>query len=107
MRTSIVGMTVLLAACGQHERTSGVLELVGDPMGGRGVYETNCAECHGVDGEGVTGPDLTSHLSHHGDANVVDIVLGGSGNMPSFEATLSDQDVADVLSMLRAEFDVE
>src|SRR6266852_1912449 len=31
----------------------------GDVTNGRGLFQTRCADCHGIDAKGVHGPDLT------------------------------------------------
>ena len=32
----------------------------GDVTNGRGLFQTRCADCHGIDAKGVHGPDLTA-----------------------------------------------
>ncbi|HEY2559718.1 MAG TPA: cytochrome c [Caldimonas sp.] len=89
---------------------------VASARGGK-LYGDHCATCHGEHGEGVTGayPTLAKNraVALSPPANLVHIVLRGgfppttTGNprpfgMPPFATVLSDQDVADVLSYLRA-----
>jgi len=84
---------------------------------GAKLYETHCAACHGDNGEGVAGayPALAGNraVALTPPANLVHIVLRGgflpttTGNprpfgMPPFATVLSDQDVSDVLSFVRA-----
>jgi len=84
---------------------------------GAKLYADHCASCHGEQGEGVPGayPALARNraVALTPPSNLVHIVLRGgfppttAGNprpfgMPPFATTLSDQDVADVLSALRA-----
>ncbi|HEX4234103.1 MAG TPA: c-type cytochrome [Caldimonas sp.] len=84
---------------------------------GATLYNDHCATCHGEQGEGVAGayPTLVNNraVALSPPANLVHIVLRGGflpttpGNprpfgMPPFATVLSDQDVADVLSYLRA-----
>ncbi|MEJ5991102.1 cytochrome c [Ramlibacter sp. PS3R-8] len=81
------------------------------------LYEQHCAACHGDKGEGVRGayPALAGNraVTMPVTANLVQVVLHGGfapatrGNprpygMPPFATTLSDADVASVLSYLRA-----
>jgi mono/diheme cytochrome c family protein len=84
---------------------------------GAKLYATHCAACHGDDGAGVAGayPALAGNraVALAPPANLVHIVLRGgflpvtAGNprpfgMPPFATVLSDSDVADVLTYLRA-----
>ena len=89
---------------------------VANPRGAK-LYADHCAACHGERGEGVAGayPALARNraVAISPPPNLVHIVLRGgfapttAGNprpfgMPPFATVLSDQDVADVLSHLRA-----
>jgi mono/diheme cytochrome c family protein len=81
------------------------------------LYEQHCAACHGEKGEGVRGayPPLAGNraVTMPVTANLVQVVLHGGfppatrGNprpygMPPFATTLSDADVAAVLSYTRS-----
>lgn len=71
---------------------------------GEQVYAENCATCHGEGGEGSDiYPALNgSGLLTLGDpSQAIDIVLHGRAEMPSFEDTLSNQQIAAVLSYER------
>ena len=83
---------------------------------GAKVFSTNCSSCHGAQGQGVPGafPPLANNPTVTGDAGkVVGIVLGGlhgpvnvngqtyNGQMPSWKGTLSNSDVADVITYIR------
>ena len=84
---------------------------------GAKLYETHCAACHGERGEGVAGayPALAGNraIALTPPSNLVHIVVRGgfppttAGNprpfgMPPFANVLSDRDVADLLSFVRA-----
>jgi mono/diheme cytochrome c family protein len=84
---------------------------------GARLYADHCAACHGERGEGVAGayPELAGNraVAISPPANLVHVVLRGgfppttAGNprpfgMPPYATVFSDQDVADVLSHLRA-----
>lgn len=84
---------------------------------GAKLYEQHCAECHGANGEGMAPayPRLSGnrHLSGDTSINLIRIVLNGGyppstgGNprpygMPPFGPTMSDAEVAAVLSFARA-----
>lgn len=83
---------------------------------GSKVFSTNCASCHGAQGQGLPGafPPLANNPVVTGDANkVIGIVLGGlhgsivvngatyNGQMPAWKTTLSNKDIADVITFIR------
>ena len=83
---------------------------------GAKLYKAHCAQCHGAAGQGVAGayPPLAGSRAVQMDqvSNLVELTLRGGFaptteknprpyGMPPFMLTLSDQDVADVLSHIR------
>jgi len=83
---------------------------------GQKVFAANCAGCHGANAMGVPGlfPSLVANPYVSGDAKRVihtvkygltgKIVVQGktyNGNMPAWEGTLSDADIANVVSYIR------
>ncbi len=86
---------------------------------GKKLYQQHCADCHGAQGQGVAGvyPTLNRNSSIQLGApeNALRMMLHGGfapgtgGNprpygMPPFAHTLSDGEVADVLSWMRSEW---
>jgi ubiquinol-cytochrome c reductase cytochrome b subunit len=84
---------------------------------GAKVFSTNCSSCHGAQGQGLPGsfPPLANNPVVTGDPkNVIGIVLGGlhapitvngqtyNGTMPPWKGTLSNKDIADVITYIRA-----
>ncbi len=79
--------------------------------GGAKIYAANCAGCHGQDGKGRAPiiPNLAGNDSVMASAplNVIGAVLSGvppwknGPAMPSFAASLSDRDIADVTNYVR------
>ena len=84
---------------------------------GAKVFSTNCSSCHGAAGQGSPGafPPLANNPVVTGDPNkVVGIVLGGlkgsitiagqtyNGMMPAWKGTLSNKDIADVVTYIRS-----
>lgn len=76
---------LLLVACAP--------ELVGDPAAGEALYASNCASCHGADGEGGSGPAMAD-VSGESEAEIADVVLYGAGDMPAID--VDDQAAADI-----------
>ena len=86
---------------------------------GAAIYDKQCAQCHGDQGQGVVGayPALTGHrgVLQSDTTNLVQTVLYGgyppatAGNprpygMPPFILTLDDKDIAAVLTHLRSQW---
>lgn len=68
---------------------------------GAAIYQDNCALCHGADGTGGSGPSLVGVGDHHPVEELIGIVRDGRGAMPSWEETLSPEEiqaVADYIS---------
>jgi len=80
---------------------------------GRGLFDDNCARCHGVSARGG-GPDagttsiapadlLNGHINQHTDGDVYTWISGGlPGGMPAWSGTLSDTQIWDLVNFLRA-----
>jgi cytochrome c6 len=72
---------------------------------GRALFLKNCAACHQASGRGIPGafPALAgSALVRGRGADVAAVLLKGRGGMPDFSDTLSDRDIATVLTYVRA-----
>jgi mono/diheme cytochrome c family protein len=105
-----------LAGCDEDEpvdRTTTILGLEGDAMAGGTVFSATCAtsDCHGPDGAG--GPDapapgppqpLDMLVPARTDEAIVNVMLDGLGNMKPLAGVLEDQQMADVLAYVNAEF---
>jgi len=66
---------------------------------GKMIFDTRCAACHGAEGQGLIGPNLTDNYWIHGgsSAEIYDIIAEGvpAKGMISWKAMLSDQDMQD------------
>ncbi len=86
---------------------------------GGAIYQRNCINCHGTAGDGVPGayPPLAGNraVTMNNPSNLVQIVLyGGFGpathgnprpyGMPPYVLTLSDEDIASVLTYIRGQW---
>lgn len=76
--------------------------------GGAAVYQHVCQGCHMPGGRGATGaaafPALAGNPKLAIAAYPIGVILGGYGGMPWFDSTLSNQQIADVVSYIRTHF---
>jgi cytochrome c6 len=101
VETIMLTLILSLVACGTEGETTKedeILALTGDAAAGATIYSSNCAGCHGDDGAGVSAPSLQGWSD---DAEFLEYVLYGDGDMPAFESSLSSQDIADVLAHVK------
>ena len=76
---------------------------------GEPVFKKNCVMCHGADGAGKTkmgqklgAADLTSNdVQSMSDEALAQSVRNGNGKMPSFEKTLSPEEITSVIQYIR------
>ncbi len=76
----------------------------GDLKSGEEVYTKNCAACHGTQGQGLVGPNLTDNYWIHGN-DIKDLFKTikygvAAKGMPTWEAQLSPQDIRNVASYI-------
>jgi mono/diheme cytochrome c family protein len=94
-RVAVVSMVFcMLSAC------------VGRPpadASGAEIYDQLCAHCHGADLEGGVGPPLGpgSEVADKPDSYLVLTITRGEGRMPSFERTLTAEQVDRVVAYIR------
>lgn len=111
-----------LAACGQASGADPPLPA--DIAAGRDVYGRSCAVCHGGQGQGGSGPSLADVVETFADCDdQVAWVRRGSaghleavgptygdvdrevrGGMPGFEASLTDEQITQVVAFQRHRF---
>ena len=79
-----------------------------DSASGSAVFKSNCAPCHGADGAGTAAGrslnviDLRSRpVQRQSNAQLEEIVKNGKENMPAFNGTLSDEQIAEVVSHVK------
>lgn len=111
--TSIVAGALLAGwpadAAVQARGASQFVPAATDLAAGKRVFDSQCAWCHGNDGDGGTGPNLRGKLRHATDyPSLVGIIVGGlpGTEMPSFQLPLTlrsaMQTATYVLSLSRA-----
>lgn len=73
---------------------------------GRALYTTNCASCHGEEGNGDTGPGLHTNpfVQAQNDEGLIDFILAGRNNTPmnGFEGMLTEDELRNVVLLLRS-----
>ena len=70
---------------------------------GAEVYRTACSSCHGTRGQGAVGPDLHGVVDRLTLEEHLAVVRDGRGTqMPSFEGTLTDEEIAAVVEHERS-----
>ena len=65
---------------------------------GKDLYETHCATCHGLAGEGGKGPSLDTTRAGITDVRLAEIINIGLPGMPPFEHVLDDEQVLQILA---------
>jgi cytochrome c oxidase cbb3-type subunit 3 len=73
-------------------------------MEGALTFASFCASCHGEQGQGLIGPNLTDKFWIYGDApmNLVHIIQKGNNNgMPAWEATITPEQTIALVAHLR------
>ena len=72
--------------------------------GGRQLYMTHCAGCHGINGISVIpqAKDFSrALLIAQPDQNLINIIRSGRNMMPPYLGILSDREIRDVITYLR------
>lgn len=80
---------------------------VGDPAAiaaGKGLYASNCAACHGAEGQGAIGPNLADATWLYGDKpeQVAHTIGEGTAKgMPPFKASLNGEQLAQITAFVK------
>ena len=99
---AVVAILVFVVALFANEPDSGG----GDAPAGSGeaIYAESCASCHGADGGGGRGPQLSDGEAVANFPDVADqiaVVTDGEGGMPSFEGRLTEEQITEVVDYTR------
>jgi copper transport protein len=81
---------------------------------GHDVYVQNCSSCHGINGDGkgpsaagltVKPADFRLHIPYHQDTFFFNVITNGLGTiMPSWSATISEEDRWNIINYLHSAF---
>jgi ubiquinol-cytochrome c reductase cytochrome b subunit len=108
--------SVVLSSAEAATESSAAAPAPATDANGAKVFASNCASCHGAQGQGSPGafPPLANNPVVTGDANkVIGIVTSGlhgqisvagmsyNGQMPAWKGQLSTKDIADVITYIR------
>lgn len=71
---------------------------------GQAVFSTNCAACHGSEGTGGIGPNLhdNTFIQSRDDDALIAFILAGRGAMKGFEGILAEEELQNVVTLLRS-----
>lgn len=79
-----------------------------DSAAGASVYKSKCVTCHGQDGGGTAvGKSLqvadlrSEEVQKKSDADLIQAVSEGKGNMPGFKGDITDDEVHAVVTFVR------
>lgn len=92
----LLGVTLAAPAAAQSQDGGG---------DGKSLFLKNCAACHQPSGKGIPGafPALANSKFVQGQGSeVATVLLKGRGGMPDFSGSLSDRDIATVLTFVRS-----
>lgn len=98
-----VGMLFLNSPTPPPGTPAAVVEAAGGVDGGA-LYGKRCAGCHGGDGSGGIGPRLAGTMvaKFPDPASQIAVVTDGRRGMPSFESSLSEEEIAAIVEYTRA-----
>lgn len=112
----LAGCALVLAGCGGGDGggTDPTALRSPDPTGsqaedaglvqGRDVYEQRCVSCHGVEGDGGVGGQLSDGATvenYPAIEDEIEVVADGLGQMPGFGSTLSAAEIEAVVRYTR------
>ena len=94
-------------AGGQSPAAAAIPSLESNPeaiAAGKGIYSANCSPCHGAEGQGGIGPNLTDGHWLHGQTHkdIVNVVTQGvpAKGMIAWKATLNPQRIQQVAAFV-------
>ncbi|MBV7538356.1 cytochrome c [Duganella sp. sic0402] len=102
MKHALIQAALAVTLAAAAAAPAGAQEAAGD---GKALFMKNCAACHQPTGKGIPGafPALANSKFVQGQGNeVASVLLKGRGGMPDFSESLSDSEIATVLTFVRS-----
>ncbi|NNF54115.1 MAG: c-type cytochrome [Acidimicrobiales bacterium] len=101
-----IGMAAILLVAASCINTSTIAAPSDDVelVEGQQVYTSQCASCHGVQGEGGRGKRLNEGevlATYPNASDQLDLIVNGSGQMPAYGKRLSDEQINAVVRYTR------
>lgn len=107
MRLIVVGSAALCFVVQAVAGSSGSKQPKIDPQT-KNTFESTCGTCHGTDGAGtplgktLQAADLRSpEVQKKPDAELIQSVTNGKGNMPPFKGKMTDEQISDLIGYVR------
>ena len=100
---AVVAAAVFLVLLFTNEPDSGGGGGGGNASPGEAIFANNCARCHGADGGGGLGPQLSDGkvAKDLSEAEEIRVVTNGRGGMPSFGDALTPEEIQQVVAYTR------
>jgi mono/diheme cytochrome c family protein len=101
----------LVSGCASHPLTAQEASYPADKVDARGLFNENCARCHGENGraktfhgrllgaQNLTDPDFQADTS---DAQIIHAIKTGPSVMPAFEKKLSSTEIDALATYVRS-----
>ncbi len=97
--TCILLVFSVLVISQRNPYINATVKLQGSEIKGNQLFRINCAGCHGIDGQGLVGPNLHGVSSRRKDSTLIKQIIGGkTPPMPSFQ--MDPQSMSDLISYL-------
>jgi cytochrome c6 len=100
---AVVAAAVFLVLLFTNEPDSGGGGGGGNASPGAAIFASNCARCHGADGGGGLGPQLSDGkvAADLSEAEEIRVVTNGRSGMPSFGDALTPEQIQQVVAYTR------
>ena len=76
-----------------------------DEVSGKDLFKNNCARCHGAEGTGGKGPNLTTEKKQakwkDSDEKLIDKIKNGAFGMPAFADKLKPEEIKAISDYVR------
>jgi mono/diheme cytochrome c family protein len=99
-----VAVALAAGAGGCGRNYDKILALEGNATKGQILYQGQCYSCHGMDGEGLSGPSLRELVPQLTGTEILQSIVDGHDETTDFEADFDDQQLADILEYVTSEF---